>query len=173
MGLTAFWRRTPPQRMAELLRQEQPLLERAIQGEAYEVIDEAEGLCRVVTDRYTVTFGWMWRERWIDAEIEPHDVSHPLDPYAKYSARSWLEAHGFPTLPRRSGSMSSLLLRDELESVGEVVARILSDERTLRQALFYLAGQMAGYNDRVVVPEQQPPEPIRLWAQIQFRKLSG
>ena len=172
MGLILTLRRAIDPRMADLVRQERPLLESAIGRVPYELHDESKEACSVATKKFTVSFVWMWRERWIDAEIEVHDVAgYPFHPYARCSARDWLEARGLPTLPRKSGKMSLLLLRDELASVAEVVANILPDERALREALFYRSGLIQGYNDRVVVPEDAPPANIQRWAEARFRKL--
>lgn len=158
--------------MVDLVRQERSLLEAAIGEGAYELRDESKEACSVETEKFTVSFVWMWRERWIDAEIEVHDVAgYPFKPYARCSAREWLEARGFPTLTRRSGKMSLDLLRDELVSVAEVVTNIFSDQRALREALFYRSGLIQGYNDRVVVPEDAPPANIQTWAEARFRTL--
>jgi hypothetical protein len=158
--------------MADLVRQERSALERAIGGVAYELRDERKDACAVVTSQFTVSFVWMWRERWIDADVEVHDVSaFPYYVYAKCSARDWLEARGLPTLPRRSGKMSLDLLRDELASLAGAVANIISDPTALRKALFYRAGLSQGYNDRVVSPETAPPANIPLWAEARFRRL--
>lgn len=158
--------------MIDLVRQEHLLLETAIGGAAYELQDDGKDVCRVVTDKFTVSFVWMGRERWIDADIKIYDVAdHPLDPHAEYSARQWLEARALPTLPRRSGGMSSLLLRDELAEVGEVVAHIFSSKSALWEALFYRSGLNSGYTDRVLVPEQAPPASIQRWAETRFQRL--
>jgi hypothetical protein len=158
--------------MIDLVREDRSLLEQAIGGVPYELQDDSKDMCRVATEKFTVSFVWMRRERWIDGEIEVHDVAdHPLDPHRKYSARQWLEARGLPTLARKSGKMGSLLLRDELVEVGEALASILSHERVLRQTLFYLSGQTSGYTDRVLVPEQAPPANIQRWAETRFGRL--
>jgi hypothetical protein len=158
--------------MIHLVRQERSLVEGAIGGVPYDLCDDGEELCRVVTSEFTVSFVWMWRERWINADIEVHDVAdHPLDPHAKYSARQWLEARALPTLPRKSGEMSSVLLRDEIFEVGEVVAHVLSNEKSLREALFYRDGLNHGYTDRVPVPEEAPPANIQRWAETRFQRL--
>ena len=173
MGLILTLRRAIDPRMADLVRQERSLLENAISGAAYEIRDESRDACSVVTANFTISFVWMWRERWINAEVEVHDVGdYPFHPIASCSARDWLEARGLPTLPRRSGKMSTDLLRDELASVAEVVSNILSDERALREAVFYRSGLIQGYNDRVVVPEDAPPANIQRWAEARFRTLT-
>lgn len=172
MGMILTLRRVFQPHMVDLVRQERQRLEKALGGLSYELLDEGKSACRVVTDGFAVEFVWMSRERWIDADIEVHDVrDHPLQPHAKYSARQWLEARGLPTLPRRSGDMSLPLLLDELALVERVVADILSVKHELRQALFYLAGFGSGYNDRVLVPEQGPPTNIHQWANARFRQL--
>jgi hypothetical protein len=160
----------PFPRVAELVRQDRALLQRAIAGAPYELLDVHDFQCRVVTDTFTVTLTWDYRDRWIDAQVELRDVrDHPLDPHPEYSARAWLEAQGLPKLPRRSGHKSSILVRDELESVHQVVTQILSDERKAREALFYLHGNMLGYNDRVLVPEEAPPQLVTNWTEERLR----
>lgn len=172
MGLILTLRRVIDPRMIDLVRQERSRLESAIGGVPYELRDESKDACSVATKDFTVSFVWMWRERWIDGEIEVRDVSaFPFYVYGKYSARAWLEARGLPTLPRRSGKMSLDLLRDELASVATVIASILSDPDALRAALFYQSGLSQGYNDRVVSPETAPPENIKRWAEVRFRRL--
>lgn len=172
MGLILALRRAIDPRMADLVRQERSVLENAIGGVAYDLGDERKDSCSVATKKFNVSFVWMWRERWINAEVEMHDVGdYPFQPNTRCSAREWLEARGLPTLPRRSGKMSVDLLRDELASVAEVVTNVLSDQRALREAIFYRSGLIRGYNDRVVVPEDAPPANIQKWAEARFREL--
>ena len=164
MGLIEALRRHFQTRVSDLVREDRALLERAIGGVPYELLDEQEHQCRVVTDDFTVTFTWDRRDRSIESAIRLHEsTGHPLDPHLEYSAREWLEAQGLSTLPRRSGPKSAILLRDELESLRQVVAKILPDARKAREALFYLDGYMRGYNDRVLVPEEAPPRVVTEW----------
>lgn len=156
--------------MAELVRRDLASLEQAIGGAPYELRDEHPSTCRIVTDRFMVTIGWLWREQWIDAEIRLLDLPDlPFESDLKHSARDWLEALALPTLPRRAGAKSSLLLRDELELVRRVVGQIFDDPRAMRAAIFYLSGRIEGYNDRVAVPEDQPPQAMLDWAEERRR----
>lgn len=157
-------------RVADLVRQDQALLERAIAGAPYELLDLHDYQCRVVTRDFTVTFTWEWRDRQIVAGVGVHESrGHPLDPHLDFGPREWLRAQGLPTLPHRSGPMSSSLVLDELESVRQVVAHILCDDRKIREALFYLEGHIAGYNDRVLVPEEAPPLLVTKWTEERLR----
>jgi hypothetical protein len=160
-------------RVAELVRQDPVMLERAVAGASYQLIDIHDYQCRVVTSAFTVTFTWEWRDQQLVSGVRVHEShNHPLDllyPHLDYPPREWLRAQGLPTLPHRSGPISSTLVRDELESVGAVVAQILSDDRKVREALFYLRGDMAGYNDRVLVPEEAPPKFVADWTEERLR----
>lgn len=157
-------------RMAALVLQERALLEQAIGGVPYELVDEDDDLCRVITDRFTVIFSWDWRDRWIDASVRLSEApSPPLDHHPEHSARAWLEAQGLPALSRRSGPKSPALLRDELESLRHLVTLILSDERKTKEALSYLDGRSRGYTDRVVVPEEAPPQLVTDWVEQRSR----
>lgn len=158
----------PGPRVADLVRQEKALLEEVLAGAAYELHDEDVGLCRVVTERFTLAFGWYWRERWITAAIRLH---HPpklpfeLDFDFEYEARNWLEATGLPAAEPPAGPRSVAQVRDALEIVRRVVVEILSDDRTLRETLFYMEGVLEGYNDRARVPEDLPPDPVIVWTE--------
>lgn len=170
MGLIGFIKRFFQTRLADLVRQDQDLLNRAIGGVPYQLVDDHADYCRVVTENFTVEFSWMWREQWIDAQITVHEpVDHRLDLDRQLSARDWLEAQGLPTLPPRPGPKSQHLLRDELECVRQVVSQVLSDERKVREALLYWAGRNEGYTDRVLVSEEAPPKLITDWTEERLR----
>lgn len=129
-------------------------------------------LCRVVTERFTLTFGWWWRERWITATIRLHrppPLPFEVDFEIDYEVRNWLQAIGQPAAAPRAGPRSASMIRDELGIVRQVVTRILSDERILREALFYIEGNLEGYNDVAVVPEDLPPDPVIVWNEQRLR----
>ena len=130
------------------------MIEDAVGGVAYQLPDDDEDYCRIITEAFTVTVIWMYREQWIDSDIDVHDpMDHPLDPHRQYSASQWLEAQGLSTLPRRSGPKSQQLLREELERIRQAVALVRCNERKMREALFHQEGQNRGYTDRALVPE--------------------
>lgn len=180
MGLTAVLRRLaqalgdwgPAEtRIADLVGQDRALLERAIAGAPYELVDVTDYQCRVVTEAFTVTFTWDYRGEWMTANICLHaSRNHPLDPHLEFPAEFWLGAQGLPARPRRPGPKSSIRIRDELELVRQVVTQIFADERKVREALFYLDGRMAGYNDRVLVPEEAPPPLVTRWTEERLRR---
>jgi hypothetical protein len=155
----------PGTRVAELVRGELALLEEALAGAAYELHDDDVGSCRVVTDRFTVRFGWWWRERWITAAIELHQAPPglPFEPHLEYEASQWLEAIGISQSTPRAGPRSAEPVRHEIGIVRQVVTRILSSERAVREALFYREGAMEGYNDVAVPLEDLPPGPVIDW----------
>jgi hypothetical protein len=169
-----FLSRDPEIRVAELVRQDLALLERAIAGVPYELFDEQDYQCRVVTRDFTLTLTWEWRDQQIDSGVRVHEMrDHPLDllyPHLDFRAREWLRAQGLPTLPHRSGPISSTLIRDELESVRRVVTQILPDNRKVREALFYLRGRSAGYNDKALGPEEAPPPLVTNWTEERLRQ---
>jgi hypothetical protein len=157
-------------RLADIVGRDRALLERAIAGRAYELVDVHDYQCRVVTEAFTVILTWDYRGEWTSAHIGVHESrNHPLDPHLEYSAEAWLEAQGLPAPPRRPGPKSSIRLRDELELVHRVVTQILSDGRKVREALFYLDAHCKGYTDRVVVPEEAPPRPVTRWTDERLR----
>ncbi|MFM9976587.1 MAG: hypothetical protein ACKVOP_00875 [Sphingomonadaceae bacterium] len=156
--------------MTYLVRSEKHRLEAAIGNVPYVLVDLDKTSCEVITDRFTVTFAWWLREQWVNADIKLQEVGDPpICLHSTYSARTWLEARGLPTLPRRSGTMSVDLLQDELESVANVVSDVFSDAQATTEALIYKAGCNSGYTDRVVVPEQAPPACVQEWAVVNFQ----
>ncbi len=156
----------PGPRVAELVREERVALERALGDIAYQLHDDDVGTCRVVTDQFTLRFGWWWRERWITAGIvlhHPPEVPFWFDFEVDHEVRAWLKALGVGTPSPRADFRSAALVRDEIELVRLLLARIRSNGQAVREAVFYLAGEMEGYNDVDVVLEDLPPGPVIDW----------
>jgi hypothetical protein len=158
----------PGPRVAALVREEKALLEQVLAGAAYELHDEDVDRCKVVTDRYTIVFGWWWRERWITNR--PLDVPLEFDFGSELETRTWLEAAGVSTVPPRSDFRTASLVRDELEVLDEAIAHVLSDDKRVREAIFYIDGSQQGYTDRVVVVEELPPDPVIVWTEEKLRR---
>jgi hypothetical protein len=182
MGLTDairrfFWTGSgtaePGPRVATLVREEQALLEQALDGAAYELHDDDVGTCRVVTEWFTLVFGWWWRERWIMVDLlfhPPPDVPFEFDFDIPYGARELLSAIGMPAPPPQPGPKSVALIRDEIALARKAIAQFARDERKLKEAFCYLAGHQQGYNDRVVSFETLPPDPVIVWTEDKLRR---
>lgn len=159
--------------VAALVREEQALLEQVLAGADYELHDEGFDRCKVVTNRYTIVFGWWWRERWITASVRlnrPLDVPLEFNFDIELETRTWLEAAGVSSVPPRSDFRTASLVRDELELLDQAIAHVLSDDERVREAIFYIDGHQQGYTDRVVVPEQLPPDPVIVWTEEKLRR---
>jgi hypothetical protein len=156
-------------RMADLIRNETALLENAIGHADYQLLDDDEDSCKVVTKAFTITFVWMAREKMFSSWIKVHAPPHHADD-AETHTGAWFEAAGLAAPKSGAGVRSSYMLCKEVEVVGQAIKHVIVQEAVLGEALYFLAGRNRGYWDRVVVPEEAPPEALIAWMETEFRR---
>lgn len=139
--------RSDGQRIAEQLRNEQPLLDELFGhgGYAIEAVDDHRCLLR--SGWLEIAFAYDPRDRWMVSTVEPLTLPESLRD--QIPSHLWPPFAGRPASFRGKGPLDAERVRAELRTIEEIVRAELAAPGTLRDWAFFTWGYNCCCTDRV------------------------
>jgi hypothetical protein len=139
--------RSDSERIAEHLRDEQPLLDDLFGAGGYTIEAVNEHCCLLRSDQIEIVFAYDPRDRWVCADIKP--LTLPMNLREQISSHMWPPFAGRPASMQSKGPLDAERVRAELRLIEEIIRAERAAPGTLRDWAFFTSGYNRCYTDRV------------------------
>lgn len=113
-------------------------------ADAYQIVDIAPEACAVKASWVDVSFGYDWRDQWLNAQFVPRRAPEEL--IITCEDHIMLQFCGSASEKQEYGALTDRLVAGALERIRPIVD-IFKDERRTRDALWFARGYSQAYGD--------------------------